>query len=281
MKYIKNFSQINESKQVGILYHVTSLESFHEIVRKNFVFKSAFGGSNNFPSISFTRKSKGDFMPTPGRMVRFTFDGDKMSEKYKLEPYADHKRGYGRKSFSSQKDEAETILVTQKEGNYGKRIDLKPYIIRIDIIYHSMFNRDFDEEREFLEKIDLPIFIHKNTWDSVHEVPIIQKHKSNFQNLKDIPAKDFILPEAQALYKSLLSSLQNDYSYSESEYIDGLYGKNILHSRNIEYALKFKNIEDMANQLSVYPEIFKKREGRLQCDYAAKKYGNEYVAYKL
>ena len=294
MKYLKSYTQINEAKQVGLLYHVTSMEGFHNIVKDNFKFKSQINsgirGKENKASISFSRKPKGDFMPTLGRMVRFTIDGDKLSHKYKIQPYADRKSlsgNYGRREYASQYDEAESILIRQKDGNYGKPVDLKPYIIRIDVIYHSMFDRDFERERDFLESIDLPVFVHKDTWDSTHEVPVIQKHKSKFKEPKDIIKRDILLPEAQALFELLNESLDEDRTNEDSEYIDGMYNTQILHSGSIQHAKRFKSIEDMANQLSKYPDTLIKGVGRVitgvgrvKSKYYAKYLAGQYVAYK-
>ena len=293
MKYLKSYTQINEAKQVGLLYHVTSMDGFHNIVNSNFIFKSQLNSGikgKGEASISFSRKPKGDFMPTLGRMVRFNVDGDKLSHKYKIVPYADRKSlsgNYGRREYASQYDEAETILVTQKDGNYGKPVDLKPYIIRIDVIYHSMFDRDFEKERDFLESIDFPIFVHKDTWDSTHEFPVIQKHKSKFKKPKDIIKRDILLPEAQALFELLNESLDEDRTNEDSEYIDGMYNSQILHSGAIQHAKRFKSIEDMANQLSKYPDTLIKGVGRViqgfgrvKSKYYAKYLTGGYVAYK-
>ncbi len=120
MKYILNYQQLNEAKQVGIIYHFTSIENFHNIVKDNFVFNTSTCININKPTISFSRKSNGDFRSITDRMVRFSIDGNKLSEKYKLLPFADYEKGsrersYGRKSYPSEYDEAEVILVSKKK----------------------------------------------------------------------------------------------------------------------------------------------------------------------
>ena len=188
-KYIKNFLTfiINEAKQVGNLYHYTNYNNFRNIVKDNFIFNSHYSHKEfDKPIISFTRDSSGNPFITEMRMVRFTFDGSILSNNYKIIPLIDYKRGYGRKAWHSQKDESETILIsTPDKPGYGKSVDLKKYIIRIDIIFNEIYSRTIEEEIEFLKKIDIPIFIHNKTWDSKQEYPINQKNKSRFKRIDD------------------------------------------------------------------------------------------------
>ena len=176
---------INESKSVGILYHFTNYQNFEEIVKSNFIFSSNYHVKDfNKPTVSLSRRADGNFMNTKDRMVRFTFDGDKMSENLKVVPLIDAKRGYGRKAWDSQKDEVETVIITAPgKPGYGEAVDLKKYITRIDIIFSNMFDRKLEEELDFLKSIDILVYIHENTWKSTHEFNVKKMNKSDFKKI--------------------------------------------------------------------------------------------------
>ncbi len=103
---------INEGKQVGILYHSTSIKNLFKIIEENklIAFSSDLNNlidfrtqrDDNFmfhplagpiikdrekykPYISFTRNK--NYKRTPKDVV-FVIDGDKLSERYKIIPYS-------------------------------------------------------------------------------------------------------------------------------------------------------------------------------------------------
>ena len=119
--------EINEAKQVGTLYHFTSYAKMIGIINDNFVLKSF--SMDVLPYISFTRNKtmKSD---TVSQNVRMTIDGDKLSEKYKISPYADTKGGYGR-NLKNLGDEAEERIKIP-EGKEG--IQIKDCIKEIVIL---------------------------------------------------------------------------------------------------------------------------------------------------
>jgi hypothetical protein len=121
MKYIKNFA-IFEAKQVGILYHYTSVVSLMKILKSGELLGSLEYG-NKF--ISFTRDK--NFLKHPMRTikddaVRIVLDGDKLSNKYKIQPFNYQYR------FATRYDDAES-----EERIYIDKIsNIKNYIIRIE-----------------------------------------------------------------------------------------------------------------------------------------------------
>ena len=78
---------LNEAKQVGDIYHFTSYENTISIINDDFNLKS-FGNNSDNSYISFTR-NRNMTSPTVYRDVRITIDGDNLSNKYKIEPFAD------------------------------------------------------------------------------------------------------------------------------------------------------------------------------------------------
>jgi len=75
-----------EAKQVGVIYHYTTIDNLFSIMKRNYLSSGKFEDDN---SISFTRDKL--FANTPrtniGTDVRLVIDGNKLSSKYKIEPY--------------------------------------------------------------------------------------------------------------------------------------------------------------------------------------------------
>lgn len=82
MKHIKAFeSFINESKTIGNIYHFTDLTSLEGIMEldKMWAWSNFISFTRNpmlFKETAFARKN-----------VRITFDGEKLSERFHIEPY--------------------------------------------------------------------------------------------------------------------------------------------------------------------------------------------------
>lgn len=124
----KDFIAISEGKQVGVLYHFTRLSSLISMFPD-------FEMMSHQEYISFTRNYnmmdyenfKNDFSIDQekygiNRRVRIAIDGDKLSNKFKIEPYLDKPNQISRSS-----------------GEYEERIkkdkvSIKCCILQIDII---------------------------------------------------------------------------------------------------------------------------------------------------
>jgi len=82
---------VKEAKQVGILYHFTEPRKLRSIFQRNGLV------SNLNDYISFTRNFNlqkiSDFHDNT---VRLVFDGDKLSNKYKIEPFLDRDNNINR-----------------------------------------------------------------------------------------------------------------------------------------------------------------------------------------
>lgn len=123
MKFL-NFKQflletnklIIESKQVGILYHITSPDALWSILSqdklKTFTKKVSFTRNKHYKQIT----GKDEFSA-----IIFKIDGNKLSTKYKISPHLDTKSGYG------HDNEAEEVVI-------GEIKDLNKYLISIEIV---------------------------------------------------------------------------------------------------------------------------------------------------
>lgn len=143
---MKRYIPIFEKKQVGTIYHFTSLQNLCKIIDDDFVLKSSSetGGVLNsiepINYISFSRKY--DF----GARVRITIDGDKLSERYKIEPFQDIAAEVNRTNIP----EAEERIVTN-------RINIKNYINSIEIHKDVVYGltRDIKLHRQLTTPIEL------------------------------------------------------------------------------------------------------------------------------
>ena len=85
--------------------------------------------------------------------VRIVLDGNLLSDKYKLEPHADSKAGYGRGTVDESEERISTV-------RYPKGVDISKCIIRVDVKQPMVVGagkfQDQDDE-DFIE----PPFISK------------------------------------------------------------------------------------------------------------------------
>lgn len=146
-KLIKLLKEVlKEAKQVGTLYHFTDYEAAKNIVDDGLKLKVATKptGLEKTPDyakyVSFTR-NKDLKSPTIYREVRFKVDGDAMSNRYKVEPFADTKSGFGRKSSDESE---ERIDVEMKGGN----IDISPYLLSVEIMDPSALKENQEEDED-------------------------------------------------------------------------------------------------------------------------------------
>jgi hypothetical protein len=94
-KLTNNSREITESKQVGTVYHFTSLSNLDTILTKGLAFNEDNQFTNNLIdpkkkySISVTRSpnfGKSDPYGYLKKGCRLTLDGDKISQRYKIQP---------------------------------------------------------------------------------------------------------------------------------------------------------------------------------------------------
>lgn len=140
---------IFESKNYGTLYHFTDEDGLNGIIDDEGLH------SNFYDYISFTRSF---FPPRTGHLVnkyvRFSFNSEKLTNKYKIEPFLDKEFSVGR----SYGDESEEIIKWPKR----KLLKIDFALIRIDILKSSELKVFTKEEIESYTKIRLPIFFVNN-----------------------------------------------------------------------------------------------------------------------
>ena len=151
-----------ESKQVGILYHYTTFEAGLKILQSNQLKSGEAADSTKTKpvfAISFTRDKRfhnlktlvfhaSSFGNTP--QLRFTIDGDKLSNRYKIGSYAQGGKDGGVFSKGRKAFEAEERVVSNKPFT----IPLSDYLISVDVLLEYKKpnkNSDWDDEFNYEE----------------------------------------------------------------------------------------------------------------------------------
>lgn len=166
IKLIKLFKEsLNEAKQVGTIYHFTDYESAEKIINDDLKLKVSPKpfGMDKTPDyakyVSFTR-NKDMKSPTIYREVRFKINGDALSNKYKTEPYADVKSGFGR----AKSDESEERVDVEKRGGY---VDISNYLISIELLDPSDVNENQQEWEDDVDYEQAPKTSHLSHFKSL------------------------------------------------------------------------------------------------------------------
>jgi hypothetical protein len=111
---ITNF-ELFEGKQVGLLYHYTSYEGLIKILVTDKMESPIYG------HVSFSRNKNLNFYNS---VIKIIFDGDRMSDQFKIKPYLYQKN-------LNYKEEAEIRIKCDKDYSIK---GIKKYIIGIDFL---------------------------------------------------------------------------------------------------------------------------------------------------
>ena len=146
---MKVFQRLNlAAKQVGTLYHITNLDGMEFIMRDNKLRRGSYSG------ISFSRdKMLNSYIgDRPRSYFKLIIDGNKLSNKYKIEPYKYHSRN----DNVNFRNEAEELIKVNEIPNVDK------YIKGVAFIYRNFENN----EREFVSKYKNPLLKYLDEMDT-------------------------------------------------------------------------------------------------------------------
>ena len=160
-KFLKYEDFLFEAKQVGVIYHYTTFENGLKILQSNELKGADAADSthaNLVYAVSFTRDKRfhnnhnvgfdvGSFGQRP--QVRFTVDGDKLSNKFKVQPYSQQ----GVFSKDKKSFESEERVISNKPFS----IPIIPYIKSVDILIEY---KKPDRNSDWMEEIDYDLYAH-------------------------------------------------------------------------------------------------------------------------
>lgn len=179
--------RLREAKQVGTLYHFTTIANLHHIIHQDYPFDVR---SKNGETISATRNPHLPMFNKHFKScdVRIALDGDKISERHKIKPIAglanDDKyvfnNGNKNRIKRSSGEAEETIL--------HHPLNLKPYIKHIHIIRHSHTEEHVKEHIEpKLKEHGIPYDHNKSySWDTKMKHDINEDLGVNWSELFEI-----------------------------------------------------------------------------------------------
>ena len=136
-------ASVVEAKQVGILYHQTSSKGLRGIVSSRFVLDGNVSrryDRDDQACVSFTRDKSFKFMPgtyypklalykESNPAARLVIDGDKLSQRYSIEPYNDRPE-YGTRFRKN----ADIFSDSEAEERICKlKVDVLPALIRVEV----------------------------------------------------------------------------------------------------------------------------------------------------
>lgn len=168
-----NTQLFNEGKQVGTLYHFTNINSLVQIIQKNSLKPSSIS-----KSISFTRNPK--FHNVDKRVglgsqyleVKIVVDGDRLSNRYKIQPFNFFKSRTKHPHPSPRAEEEERVITNDNINNFDNYVI--SYDINIDEI-EKQFEQPFDYYeyiKYIVKKTDKIKFYYKNS-----QIPNIKAFK--------------------------------------------------------------------------------------------------------
>jgi hypothetical protein len=128
-----------EGKQIGILYHYTEFPALEKILRTDKMTSPIYG------YISFSRNSHLNFYNSA---IKIIFDGDKMSEKFKIVPHL-------YKGDVNYKEEAEMRIKCKRDDSSenGSISGIKKYIIGIEIFTQKEYDNDIENRLKIIDEL--------------------------------------------------------------------------------------------------------------------------------
>lgn len=142
---VKNLLELNEAKQVGTIYHFTTIDGLKHMMKQSNQFELY---SRNEENISLTRNPQLGVIPPNANFkhcdVRIALDGDKISQNHKIKPLlglaTDDKNVFDHQHTNRVKrhsGEAEEVVLHHP-------FNIKPFIKHIHIIKHSTTQNDVE-----------------------------------------------------------------------------------------------------------------------------------------
>jgi hypothetical protein len=216
IKLTNLLKEITEAKQVGDLYHFTPLSNLKKILETRFLYSN----DEKVVSTSIRPNMVTHDLPSMDKssIVRIMLDGNKISNKYKIRPFAYNSGD----SSDGWEDLGEEQIITN-----GEKFYFIPYLKRIDIFLNK---KEIVNPKilELLEKTNIPYKIYQGT--PLSNIPYSQPKDGNPEdiNIDAIPEKKI---------------------YTKEE----LYYPGMKYAKTIEYWMDKEDVgKDYPNEMKVY-----------------------------
>jgi len=154
---ITNF-QLFEGKQVGIIYHFTSIYNLYKILSER---EPSIRPIRTYISCTRNFNMKSEELKLEKQCCRIALDGNKISQKYKITPYLDNGWENESRNQGTYFEEREERIMTID------RLDLKKYCVRIDILNNPPYKYDGTPNRN---AINTYTFKLNQYLDKEHEI---------------------------------------------------------------------------------------------------------------
>ena len=216
----------NEAKQVGIIYHFTTIKAIKSLLNKDemdkfgcdvLTFASRNGHLSTTRDYQLTRNPLNDFKEDTHN-IRIAIDGDKLSNKYKIKPISglqfSNKEVFGTDKNHIRmphKSESEEIVCPLKSDKYFK---LKDYILEIQVLQHSYPESEdvFNSIKDSVKQLGLNIKVNSvRKWTSFNESYIFDNSEPNIIGYEINTLKEDNMPN------SIIKSFSDKSGKSEAE----------------------------------------------------------------
>lgn len=166
IKLIEILKDINEAKQVGNLYHFTSLENIKDIIRSTYLIPNDERQISTSVRANMAIGDIGKLNAKGKNIARITLDGDKISNKYKIRPF----------DYEGE-DLGEEQIVTD-----GKNFPFLPYLKRIDLFIIKPKDKKIETTKKLLDSVNIPYKEYQGL--PIDNTPFRQTKDGNPENIR-------------------------------------------------------------------------------------------------
>jgi hypothetical protein len=166
IKLIEILKGINEAKQVGNLYHFTSLENIKDIIRSTYLIPNDERQISTSVRANMAIGDIGKLNAKGKNIARITLDGDKISNKYKIRPF----------DYEGE-DLGEEQIVTD-----GKNFPFLPYLKRIDLFIIKPKDKKIETTKKLLDSVNIPYKEYQGL--PIDNTPFRQAKDGNPENIR-------------------------------------------------------------------------------------------------
>ena len=151
---IKFLDILREAKQVGDIYHFTSVDGIANMLKEyqSITLDIEYSSQAGEGYFSFTRNPNLSSLSTFQKQVRLKLNGNKMSNKYKFEPHADIKS-----SDSYQKGKYGEFSEFEAEerinAKNNPKVDLTPYIESVVIVSPKIIEKEYPKSSGIYKEV--------------------------------------------------------------------------------------------------------------------------------